>query len=193
MPMRNVPALAILGALSVGCGGEAAKPPEHVMQQAAAAADRIAGKAGPPIKADLLNAQLPSEIIGLPRVGGERQDASAMGIAMSTATASYRDGTKRVNIRMTDMGAGGAIASLGAAWALTEVNRTSDDGFERTTRIGGNRAFEKESRSNGRLRTELAVIAGDRLMVTLEGNEVELDELKRALAALDLDGLLRRG
>ncbi|MHB1328484.1 MAG: hypothetical protein ACYC2K_09805 [Gemmatimonadales bacterium] len=192
MSIRTAAASSLFVVALVGCGGDK-QPPADLMQHATAAAEQMSAKAGPPIKADLLNEHLPSEIVGLPRVGGDRQDASTMGIGMSTATASYRDGTKRVSIRMIDMGAGGAISSLGAVWALTDIDRRSDDGFERTTTIDGHRAFEKVSRQGGRIRSELAVIAANRLMVTLEGNDVELDELKRALDALDLASLLRRG
>jgi hypothetical protein len=192
---RTVPMFAL--ALLVACGGDApeetAQPAtmEEAMQQMT---DQVAATGAgnvDPIDAAELAKQLPDELGGFAASDRSHQNVGAMGMKMSTATAEYRDGTRRIDVSVTDAGGMGKMAPMAAAWAMADIDRTSSDGFERTMRFEGYKGFESSSTSGGRLRTELSVLVGERVIVQLKGVEVELDDLKKAAASLDLNALAR--
>jgi hypothetical protein len=211
--MRLVSAALLLAA--VGCGGsdmsdgaatadadvaddpaqsmsDAAESMSAAMSQMQAAASAMADKAGadtPLIAAATLQERLPDEVDGLPQTDSERQQSGAMGFSISTANATYNDDDRRVEITITDAGGTGMMAMAGAAWASVTIDKANSDGYERTVMIDGNKGFEKETNRNGRLQTELAVIANGRLLVKLEGRDVSMDVLRDALDALRVNDI----
>ncbi len=197
MPRLRLSLAAALGAFLVGaCGGD--KPDrdqpatvEEAMQQATAAATNAAGGPVDPIPAADLAARLPDKLAGL--AGGERshQDVGMGAMKMSMARAQYSEGKQRIDVSLTDAGSVGRMAPMVAAWSMVDFDRTTSTGYERTIRFEGYKAVETMSRDGGRLRTELSVIAGDRVIVQLKGVEVDIDQLKDAAKALDLRALAR--
>ncbi len=186
------------------CGGDA-PPPRTPMEDAAASmtdamqqmqgAMETAAKAvvsnAPLVPAEALQARFPESVDGMDLVDSERTQGGAMGINISTATARYEDGSARMlTITITDAGKAGLLAALGAAWANVSVDRVTGDGFERTVTIGGNRGFESEQRTLDGADRELSVVAGDRLLVQLEGANVSMDVLRRTLDRLRVPSLL---
>ncbi|HQW68009.1 MAG TPA: hypothetical protein PLJ23_13265 [Gemmatimonadales bacterium] len=83
------------------------------------------------------------------------------------------------------------MAPMAAAWSMVDFDRTTSDGYERTIRFEGHKGMESSRRSGGRLRSELSLMLGERVVMKLEGVEVDVDALKKAAAALDLDRLAR--
>jgi hypothetical protein len=201
MSRRVLPSLVLALTMLVACGGDApeetAQPAtveDAMAQMSAQMANQVSATGAgsvEPIPAADLAAQLPDELGGFPASNQSHQDVGAMGMKMSTATAEYGDGTRRIDVSVTDAGGMGKMAPMAAAWAMVDINRTTADGFERTMRFEGHKGFESSSTSGGRLRTELSVLVGERVIVQLKGVEVELDELKKAAASLDLDALAR--
>lgn len=184
----------IAAVVATGCDraaevGEAAEVAETIQDQM----DRAMKAAGVPdgaktqvVSAEDLQARLPEEVDGLARTDVSRQETGAMGFNVSTTQAEYRgDDGRRVEITIADMGAAGLMAAAGAAWATVDFDRTVSGGYERTTRFKGLKAVEKVRRQGDRLETELAVLVGDRIIVTLRGRDVRLEELKKALEEID--------
>lgn len=186
------------------CGGDA-PPPRTPMEDAAAgmadamqqmqgAVQQMATSAtsdAPLVPADTLQARLPESVDGMALVDSERTQGGAMGINISSATARYEDGSARMlTITITDAGKAGLLAALGAAWATVSVDQVTSDGFERTVTIDGNRGFESERRTTGGAERELSVVAGNRLLVQLEGANVSMDVLRRTLDRLRVSSLL---
>jgi hypothetical protein len=131
-----------------------------------------------------LKEQLPAELNGMERVSHTGEKVGAMGFKMSTAKAEYQDGERELEINLIDY-AGLGMAKMGlAAWATAEVDRETDSGYERTTTINGYKAFEEYDRNtkNGKI----SILAGDRYIVTIEGQNVEEGAMREALEALDL-------
>jgi len=76
-----------------------------------------------------------------------------------------------------------------AAWSKLDVDRETDDGYERTTTFDGHKAYEKYN--DKRKRGEINLIVNSRFIVQVEGRGVEMDELKRAIKKIDLDDLAK--
>lgn len=194
MSRRAMPSFVLALALLVACGGDAPEAPEpatidDAMQEMTNRAEASGASAVEPIAAAELAKLLPDDLAGFTASDRSHQDVGAMGMKMSMATVEYRDGTRRMDVTVTDAGGIGKMAPMAAAWAMTEFDRTTSDGFERTTRFEGHKGFESSRTSGGRLTTELSLLVGNRVVVQLKGVEVELEDLKQAARSLDLDAM----
>ena len=172
--------------------GDAAQSMSAAMAQMQAAASAMAEQAQsdtPLVPAATLQERLPNEVDGLPQTDSERQQSGAMGFTISTATATYSEGTRQVEITLTDAGGTGMMAAAGAAWATVTIDKADREGYERTVTIDGNKGFEKERTRNGEVDSELAVIVGGRLLVKLEGTNVGMDVLRDALRSMRVNDL----
>jgi hypothetical protein len=114
-----------------------------------------------------------------------------MGFTLSHATARYEsaDGGQSIDADISDFGGIGMGMMAMAAWSMAEFDRTTQDGYERTTTFDGHKALEKETRYDDRVDTELTVIVDNRLIVQLTGTGVDMDRLHDAARDIDLDDL----
>ena len=187
--------------LVMACGGDKEpeivdQPAENVadaMAQMTKAAEQMAAGAEsnvPLIPAQTLQDRFPKSIDGMERYESEREESGAMGMKMSIATARYRNENRSLEITLTDAGGTGMLAAMGAAWAMVDVDRTREDGYERTVTIDGNRGFETERRYEGGVDSELQVMVGGRLLVRLDGTGIPMDATKRALKELNVNSLI---
>lgn len=203
-PLRSpsaAPSLAWLAILALsGCGGGDGPPPEapatpaEAMAQVTAALQGAGGEGAEPVDPEVLAARMPEEVDGLPRVDVERMQGGGMGMSVTSVKAEYEEGPRRVSVTITDAsGAPGMGVAGMAAWSMVDFDRSDANGYERTTTFQGFRAMESSSRSGGRLTTELSILVGDRFIVQLTGQEVEVEVLEEAARALDLDGLRDAG
>jgi hypothetical protein len=181
------------------CGGDAPPAEEapatvaDAMQQMQGAMEQMAASSENVVlvPAEQLQNRLPTSVDGMDRVDTERSQGGAMGFNMSTATARYEDaGGRTLSITITDVGKAGLLAGLGAAWSMVDVDRVTSDGYERTVTINGNRGFETERKSGDMMERELSVIAGNRLMVQLDGSNVPMDVMRRTLDDLRASSLV---
>ncbi len=134
-----------------------------------------------------LKKALPSSIGWMKRTefGGEK--AGAFGLKTSTANATYESGDKEIRISVVDIGGFKAALAGLAVWSNIEVDKETMDGYERTTMIDGYKAFEKY---NGkREEGELSVILEDRIVISIEGENIDDDDLRKALKKIDVDDL----
>lgn len=184
------------------CGGsdeaqpqmeEARESMADAVQQMQEAAQNLNANpsSGALIPATTLQERLPSSLDGMARTSSERSESGAMGFKVSTASATYGEGDRTIEVTLTDMGGTGMMAMVGAAWAMVDMDQSDDNGFERTVTIDGNRGFEKEERSGDARDSELSVIANQRVLVKLEGHNVSVDVLRDALKALRVSELVR--
>ncbi len=197
--MTRMFAFLMLAAGVVACGGgdEAETSPpatlEEAMEQATQVIQQQTGDVEP-VSAEKLQSRLPEEVDGLARTGVERAESGAMGMKMSMTTAEY-EGTegRRASIVISDLGGLGMGAMSAAAWSMTEFDRTTSSGFERTVRFDGLKAMESQSSAGGYVHTELNILVGQRFLVQVKGRNVELDALRDAARALDLRDLAGEG
>ena len=178
--------LAVPGVGSVDLGKIEAASKQ--MEAAAKSMQAPAGAPGTivPIAATALQAMLPASLPGLPRTSIESSSAGAAGIAGSTAEAGYGADGKRIKLSVTDMGAAGAFAALGSAFNV-ESSKQDAQGYEKVGKVDGRLTTEKwrsESKS-----AEYSVLVGDRFMISGDGDGVEMDAVKAAVAGVDATAL----
>lgn len=136
-----------------------------------------------------LKALLPESLPGMKRTDASGEKNAAMGMQISNSEGRYRaDDGSSMTIKITDIGSMTGLAGMATyAWARTEVDRESDNGYEKTSTIGGYKSrekYDKPSKSG-----EVSVLVGDRFVVEVDGNNVDMDAIKSALGKVDLGKL----
>lgn len=136
---------------------------------------------------DRLKPFLPETLGGRNRATFSTQRNSAMGMQMTEARATYTsDDGKQWDLQVTDTGSAKGLLAL-AGWAGIEGENESTNGYEKTYHADGRLVHEQWDR--GSSRGEYTVVLGDRFTIKLEGQADSIDDLKAALADLDLEAL----
>jgi len=136
-----------------------------------------------------LKALLPESLPGMRRTDASGEKSSAMGMQISNAEGRYRsDEGSSVTVKIADIGSMTGLAGMTAyAWARVDVDRESDSGYEKTATFNGYKSHEKYDRQNKS--GEISVLVGDRFVVEVDGNNVDIDVIKSALGKVDLGKL----
>lgn len=135
-----------------------------------------------------LKSLLPASIAGLKRTQAEGSRTSIVGIASSRAEARYEDGKGgRIDLEISDMGTLSGVTAMALAWVNVEIDKEGDNGYERTTTVGGRKAFERYDKATRAGSLDVAV-AG-RFIVGAKATGVDMKVFKEAVAKLDLAGL----
>jgi len=108
--------------------------------------------------------------------------------SISKATATYSDDAqRRLNLEITDTGSLKGLVGFASGWAGVEQDTETDTGYDKTYKSGGNLVHEKwDSRGNF---GAYGVVVGDRFSVKVSSNASSIDELKAAVASINLAGL----
>ena len=134
---------------------------------------------------------MPEKAAGLPRQRSKGESNSMMGINVSEAEAIYyKEGEDpEIKIKIVDMGSMSGFMRMGAiGWAMTEFERETENGFERTTVIDGHKAFEKYD--DDRNRGEINIIIANRFLIEIRGRDVGFKALKETASGFDFDDLI---
>jgi hypothetical protein len=138
-----------------------------------------------------LHGLLPESIGAYRRMRAVGETTNAMGLILSQVEGRYESGPARLQIRLADYVAMGLAPMLAAAWAARESDRTSDSRFERPVLINGCRGWERydaEAKYG-----DLQILVADRFLVEIEIRDADPDDMRAALAALDLERLAALG
>lgn len=160
------------------------------MEQAAKAMEEAANAAPvEPVDFRELKALLPEELPGLKRTEASGEKNGAMGMVISQANAQYSsDEGASIRVKIQDMGGMSGFAAMAQfGWAMQEVDRETETGYEKTVMIGGNKALEKydrESKSG-----DIQIMVKSRFMVEIDGSDIEPAALQGTVAKLPLDKL----
>jgi hypothetical protein len=171
-------------------GGSTSPPPGSSGQVDASAAlgavgqILAGGKNVQPVDFHKLKDLLPESLPGMLRKETSGQSGEAMGMKASSATARYSDGANAsINIEITDMASLSGLAGLAAKFD-PNMEKETDTGYERTTKVDGQLMHERYDR---RARSgEVGIIVVDRFAVTVRGDGVEAAALTGALKQIDL-------
>lgn len=148
------------------------------------------GKKGPVETVDFrtLKDLLPADADGLSRKEATGEKNGAAGFTVSTATGKYGndDGSETIELSLVDGGGSAMMFGL-AAWSMIEVDKETENGYEKTTKIGDNKAYEKYD--NNSKEGELDVLVNKRFIVSAKGHGVSMDKIKAVLEDVDLDKL----
>jgi hypothetical protein len=137
-----------------------------------------------------LKALLPENLGDLKRTNAEGEKSGAMGFTISKAEADYNneDNSQRIDIEITDMTGASGFAGLAAwGWAMADIDKETENGYEKTTKYKGHKAFEKYN--NEYQDGSIEVLVSGRFMVSVSGNNVPMATIKSSIDAVDIGKL----
>lgn len=143
----------------------------------------MTGATGVPFAAQDLKSWMPEKLGGLARESFEVQSGAAMGIAGSSAHATYAGGDQRIRLSITDIGGLGGLMGI-AAWANMTVDKESNGEVEKVYKQG-QRTIREEYRKDGS-QAEFTVILENGLIVELQADQSNIDKVKQAMSGVDL-------
>jgi hypothetical protein len=137
-----------------------------------------------------LKALLPEAIGNLKRKNAEGEKSGAMGFTISKAEADYNneDYSQSIKIEITDLTGASGFAGLAAwGWAMADIDKETETGYEKTTKYKGHKAFEKYN--NQDQYGSIEVLVSGRFMVSVNGNNVPMTVIKSAIDGIDISKL----
>ncbi|HEY0707632.1 MAG TPA: hypothetical protein VGG33_12595, partial [Polyangia bacterium] len=128
---------------------------------------------------------LPESAGALKRTSATGEKSAAMGMGVSQAEGKYAGaGDGRLTIKLIDTSGVGGFALAGMAMAGVEIDKETENGYERTGTVGGRKIFEKYD--NRTKRGEVKMLVANRFVVEVDGDDVPMETIK-ALATSKLD------
>jgi hypothetical protein len=104
---------------------------------------------------------------------------------VSQAEGKYEASPGHMRVKLLDIGSSVGPMAMGLmAWGMVEIDRETETGYEKTTKLGGRKAYEKYN--SGSKSGELKVLVGSRFLVEIEGRDVSMDDMKGAFGKIDL-------
>jgi len=140
------------------------------------------GKAITPTDPEVLKAYLPAGIAGFARGEVSAASGGVGGMTGSNVEAQYARGDSRLTLTITDLGAAGAFGAMANAFNVRSSSETGDR-YEKMGKVDGR--MTQESYDKAAKHGEYSVLAGDRFMIQAQGDNVSMDELKAAVAAVN--------
>lgn len=137
-----------------------------------------------------LKALLPESIGDLKRTNAEGEKTGAMGFTISKAEADYNseDHSQSIDIEITDFTGATGIAGMAVwGWAMADIDKETETGYEKTIKYKGHKAFEKYNNKNQH--GSLEVLVAERFMVSVDGNNVPMAVIKSAMDQIDISKL----
>jgi len=133
---------------------------------------------------------LPEAIGDLKRTNAEGEKSGAMGFTISKADADYNneDYSQSVDIEITDLSGATGFAGMAAwGWAMVDIDKETETGYEKTMKYKGHKAFEKYN--NQDQYGSIEVLVSGRYMVSVNGNNVPMAVIKSAIDQIDIGKL----
>lgn len=135
---------------------------------------------------DELKPFVPETLAGLKRTEVSAERNGAMGMQVSTANASYSNGgDQRLQLEITDLGS--AKGLMGLAGLVGESEKQTEHGYDKTYKQDGRLVTEKWDSQDKH--GEYAIVLGERFSVKVSGNADSIDQIKSAVASVNLAGL----
>jgi len=163
--------------------------PQGVTQAAseavAAVTGVVPGGTRAALSSDTLKNWLPATLDGMKRESFEVQGGAAMGVAGTTARASYREGDREVDLEVLD--AGGAAGILAMISGLAVGERETETTHEKSYQLDKRKYTEKRWKDESE--AELTIVLANGVMVTANARGVPMGKLTSSVKALGLDKL----
>ncbi len=159
------------------------------------AADQPAAPKRESIDFRKLKELFPAELGGIKRseASGERNKIGDMSI--TTAKAAYKknaddEKAPRIEIEVMDYGGSGAeMAAAAAIWATMEIDKDSDNGYEKTVKIGEGKHPGFETWNKTDMHGDLQVWAGKRYIIHFQTYNLPAGEVTKLAVQYPLDKL----
>ena len=133
---------------------------------------------------------LPEKIGELNRSNAEGEKSGAMGFTVSRAQGNYNneDYSESIDIEIVDLAGATGIAGLAAwGWAMADIDKETETGYEKTTTYRGHKAYEKYNTQD--IYGSFEVLISGRFMVSVNGNNIPIEAIKAALDEMDISKL----
>ncbi|CAN5615918.1 hypothetical protein BH09PLA1_BH09PLA1_31200 [soil metagenome] len=145
-----------------------------------------------PVDFRKLKEALPAELLSIKRTEASGEKNSMGGFKISQARGTYTqdadaENAPRIEVTITDYSGTQGIAGAMAAWAQNEIDRESDSGYERTTKVGDYPAYEtyqNESKAG-----QFQVFVDGRFIIQVDTTNVPAEQLKKLGEELHLEKL----
>jgi hypothetical protein len=137
---------------------------------------------------DTLKSMLPAGLAaGYARTELSGESGGAGGLQGSSAEGVYNKGDSRITLKITDVAAAGALASLAGAMNVQSERQTAT-GYQKVHMDGGHMVSEEwdNQSKNGKY----SVMVGSRFFVEAEGEGADMSDLKGAVGSVPLDRLV---
>ena len=133
-----------------------------------------------------LKEALPQALEGFEKGKSSGEKNNAFGIAVSEAKQSFRtaDGTKRVRFEITDPGSLSGPFALAQLWMNVEIDKETSSGYEKTSTVGGRKQHEKWSKDSKH--GSVKMIVGNRFMVDVDGQGLDMEQVKLLVGKIDI-------
>ena len=160
----------------------------EAMKKMGEAFGAAAGKKVTPVDFRELKALLPEALPGMKRTRAEGERAAAMGVNLSKAEGEYEKEGSSVHISLMDMGTLSGMAAMATVgWAMAEIDKETETGYEKTSTYQGYKSHEEYNRNSKD--GEVTVLVADRFVVEVRGNNLPMESIMAALGAIDLNKL----
>ena len=134
-----------------------------------------------------LKAFVPETFAGLAKTSSKSEKTNALGMAVSTAEASYGDGSgKSINLEISDTGSAAGFLAI-AGMVKVEGEKEDANGSEKNYKSNGRMIHERSSKTGGS--NEFSIVLGERFTVKATGRGITLGDVKSAVNSLDLGKL----
>lgn len=167
----------------------AANPNAAAPAAAAAAVVALVGGGKPHVAAvdfHALEAFLPSGVGPLSRRDAHGETSTTAGFEASNAEGVYGDSSgDGINVTIRDLGNASGMLALGSILFSTESQ--SDSGYEKNVTLNGNEVHEKWTTA-GKI-SDLTTFVGNRFVVEVKGNGVDIPVAEGAITSMKLDSL----
>lgn len=145
------------------------------------------GKNVEPIGIDQLKPFVPETMAGLAKKSSKTEKTGVAGLMISKAEATYGDDSgKSIEFDLSDTGGASGLMGM-ASWMNVQGEKEDQYGSEKTSKVNGRLVNEKVSKSGGS--NEMSVVVGDRFVVSVKARGLGIDEVRKAVAGIDLGKL----
>ena len=166
-------------------GDQAAKGMEDfakAMQGMASALGNNASKISDPVSFRDMQAAFPT-VSGW-EMGKPKGEKMTSPVAFSQTEVRYKNGEQSVEVKIVDSAFNQILIAPWAMFLTAGYEKETDDGYEKSTTIGGNPGFEKwnSERKDG----EVNIVVAKRFLVSVEGNGLaDVKQLQEFAAKVD--------
>ncbi|WP_181404509.1 Yip1 family protein [Asticcacaulis tiandongensis] len=152
---------------------------EEAQKKMEAAAKAVEDGTYQAIAADQLEALLPANFNGVAASNARTSSGGAGGYMTSLAEAEYTLNDGHVTLKLTDIGAMGAVAGM----VQMESSEKDENGYRKVSAQNGR--MITESYDNPSQSGSYAVLIGSRVLIEADGSGVPMDTLKKAVNSVD--------
>ncbi len=146
-------------------------------------------KSQKPVSNEELKSVIPETLGGMKRTEITIGNLAAMNL--SSAEAKYAEDNKQIEINIIDGAgeAGSGIVSIFLMSLNADMEKTTENGFEKTAEINGSKAYVTQNKSGESTNSEIKYIVKNRYVIDVIGDGFTVDELGQAIKGLDVSKL----